>query len=236
MCDSLRRARRVDLPARVGRFARHGPHSARGACTTGSIRGFFFPGVKADRVANTSGSNVRKVALLEVKLLSEELGHETDRAVVHPQRQRQRQADDQEAALDARKAQVGAREAHVGAREAHVGAREAQVEAREAQVGAREASRAERLDDARGIRVSADERDEKADGRDRKARKRDMTANAEALWHPDDDEQNDRARADRDASRRDRRDAADDRISSAVDRALLTEDDDPRDGDALDKA
>ena len=225
MCDSLRRARRVDLPARVGRFARHGPHSARGACTTGSIRGFFFPGVKADRVANTSGSNVRKVALLEVKLLSEELGHETDRAVVHPQRQRQRQADDQEAALDARKAQVGAREAHVGAREA-------QVEAREAQVGAREASRAERLDDARGIRVGADERDEQADGRDRKARKRDMAAHAEASWHQDEDEQNGRARADRDAARRDRRNAKDDRISSAVDRALLTEDDDPRDGDA----
>jgi hypothetical protein len=63
-----------------------------------------------------------------------------------------------------------------------------------------------------------------------------MAAHAEASWHQDEDEQNGRARTDRDAARWDRRYAKDDRISSAVDRALLTEDDDPRDGDALSKA
>jgi hypothetical protein len=226
MYDSLHRA--VAWTFRYGSDGSPGMGliRARGACTTRSFGTFFSPGVNLTESQTLQG-RMSESSALGVKLLSEELGHETDGAVVHPQRQRQ--ADDQEGAL-------GAREAQVGAREAQVGAREAQVAAREAQVGAREASRAERLDDARGIRVGADERDEQADGRDRKARKRDMAAHAEASWHQDEDEQNGRARTDRDAARWDRRYAKDDRISSAVDRALLTEDDDPRDGDALNKA
>jgi hypothetical protein len=228
MYDSLHRA--VAWTFRYGSDGSPGMGliRARGACTTRSFGTFFSPGVNLTESQTLQG-RMSESSALGVKLLSEELGHETDGAVVHPQRQRRRQADDQEGAL-------GAREAQVGAREAQVGAREAQVAAREAQVGAREASRAERLDDARGIRVGADERDEQADGRDRKARKRDMAAHAEASWHQDEDEQNGRARTDRDAARWDRRYAKDDRISSAVDRALLTEDDDPRDGDALNKA
>jgi hypothetical protein len=219
MYDSLHRA--VAWTFRYGSDGSPGMGliRARGACTTRSFGTFFSPGVNLTESQTLQG-RMSESSALGVKLLSEELGHETDGAVVHPQRQRRRQADDQEGAL-------GAREAQVGAREAQVGAREAQVAAREAQVGAREASRAERLDDARGIRVGADERDEQADGRDRKARKRDMAAHAEASWHQDEDEQNGRARTDRDAARRDRRNAKDDRISSAVDRALLTEDDDP---------
>lgn len=168
------------------------------------------------------GVECLKVPLVGVKLLTEELGRETDRAVVYPQRRRQRhrRADDRGGALDAREAQVEAREV--------------QVEARETQVEAREASRAERLADARDIRVGAEQRDEQAEGRDRKARKRDMAANAESWLH--DDDRNGKAHADRNAARQDRRYAKDDRISSAVDRSLLTEDDDPRDGDALNEA
>lgn len=102
--------------------------------------------------------------------------------------------------------------------------------AREAQIEAREASRAERLEGSRGIRADADERDKQADGRDWEAGKRDMAANAKS-WISQDDEDG-KALADRKAASQDRNDSKGDRISSAVDRGLLTEDDDPRDGDS----
>ena len=104
------------------------------------------------------------------------------------------------------------------------------MDAREAKIEAREASRAERLEASHGIRADADERDNQADGRDWEASKRDMAANAKS-WISQDDEDG-KALADREAANRDRNDSKGDRISSAVDRSLLTEDDDPRDGDA----
>jgi hypothetical protein len=118
------------------------------------------------------------------------------------QRERERQSDDREHALDAR----------------------------EAQIEAREASRAERLDDSRDIRADADVRDKQADDRDWDASKRDMAANAKSWLHQDD--KDGEALADREAASQNRHDSKGDRISSAVDRGLLTEDDDPRDGDA----
>jgi hypothetical protein len=118
------------------------------------------------------------------------------------QRERERQSDDREHALDAR----------------------------EAQIEAREASRAERLDDSRGIRADADVRDKQADDRDWDASKRDMAANLKSWLHQDD--KDGEALADREAASQNRNDSKGDRISSAIDRGLLTEDDDPRDGDA----
>jgi hypothetical protein len=108
--------------------------------------------------------------------------------------------------------------------------REHALDAREAQIEAREASRAERIENSRGIRADADERDKQADGRDWDADKRDMAANAKSWLHQDD--KDGEALSDREAARQDRNDSKGDRISSAVDRGLLTEDDDPRDGDA----
>lgn len=108
--------------------------------------------------------------------------------------------------------------------------RERALDEREAQIEAREASRGERLDDSRVIRADADERDEQAEGRDWVASKRDMAANTKSWLHQDDEDGE--ALAAREAAREDRHDSKGDRLSSAVDRELLTEDDDPRDGDA----
>lgn len=69
-----------------------------------------------------------------------------------------------------------------------------------------------------------DWRDTDAGGRDWEAKHRDMAANANS-WL-DDDEQGE-ALADREAAEKDRKDAKADRLSSSVNRALLTEDDDP---------
>jgi hypothetical protein len=108
--------------------------------------------------------------------------------------------------------------------------RELALDAREAQIEAREARRAERLEDSRGIRADADVRDKQADDRDWDASKRDMAANVKSWLHQDD--KDGEALVDRKAASRDRNDSKGDRTSSAVDRGLLTEDDDPRDGDA----
>jgi hypothetical protein len=109
-------------------------------------------------------------------------------------------------------------------------ARGAALAVREAQVEARETSRAERLEDARVIRANADQRDQCADGRDWDAGERDEAARVESLLRGDDEDG--RRLAGRDAAGRDRKDARADRVSAAVDRALLSEDDDPRDGAA----
>ena len=108
--------------------------------------------------------------------------------------------------------------------------RHREADDREAALNAREASRAERLEDAQGIHAHADERDQVADGRDWAADKRDMAATAKSWLHQDDE--HGEALADREAAHRDRQDARADRVSSAIDRGRLTEDDDPRDGDA----
>lgn len=119
----------------------------------------------------------------------------------------------------------------VNQRERDADEREGALNAREARIGAREASRARRLEDARGIRAAADERDTVADGRDWNANKRDMAASARS-WVNEDDKDG-KARADRETAYGERTDAKADRLSSAVDRGLLTDDDDPRDGEAL---
>ena len=118
----------------------------------------------------------------------------------------------------------------VDQREHETAHREDALDAREAQIEAREATRAERLEDSRGILADADVRDKQADDRDWDASKRDMAANAKS-WLLQDDKDGE-ALADREVASQDRHDSKGDRISSAVDRGLLTEDDDPRDGDA----
>jgi hypothetical protein len=73
-------------------------------------------------------------------------------------------------------------------------------------------------------------RDKQADDRDWDASKRDMAANLKSWLHQDD--KDGEALVDREAASQNRHDSKGDRISSAIDRGLLTEDDDPRDGDA----
>ena len=65
-----------------------------------------------------------------------------------------------------------------------------------------------------------------------RANKRDMAANMQ--WWLHDDDQDGKALAAREAARQDRANSRSNRTSSAVDRGLLAEDNDPRDGDATD--
>jgi hypothetical protein len=97
---------------------------------------------------------------------------------------------------------------------------------RESRLEAQESRQSERRDDVKDVLAQAAHRDEVADARDRAAAKRDMAANMQAWLNGN--EGHAHAEARQEASG-DRVHSKEDRTSSAVDRALLADDDDPRD-------